>query len=584
MKKTPLLLLTVALGLSACTPPNTTLPADPVNVTVLGLNDFHGYLEPSGFRPAGATADIRAGGVEAIAAELSDARKANPNTIFVGGGDLIGASPISSGLLRDEPAVYALNAMGMRVSALGNHEFDQGLAELLRMQNGGCASNDTAKACKFDPNYRGASFQWIAANVAYNAASGKTGSPFKSYVIEQVGGARIAFVGAVTAETPGIVSPEGVKDLTFSDPAAAVNRVLPEIKAQNPDAIIMLIHEGGEIAAGSTDNYATVGCKSLKTDSPIYKIATAVDPAVSAIITGHSHKGYNCLVPDPTGKDRIVIQGEQYGHLLQRLDLTVDKANHKVMTVKAANLVVDYDARAKAGQLDFGMTQLVTTAKARVEAISSVEIARLGSPQIRRGYTAAGAQDRTIESALGDVVADALLDAGKPQGAQIGLMNPGGIRSDLPDSTKIKPGNAVNFGDVFAVHPFGNTTTVLSLTGQQIDEVLEQQFSGANATAVKLLQVSEGFSYKYSQSAPAGSKINIADITLNGTPISATAKYRVVTNNFLAGGGDNFAAFKSATDVVQLPGLADTDVLSNYLKAKGPSLTNTVKGRIVVLP
>ncbi|MFC6659003.1 5'-nucleotidase C-terminal domain-containing protein [Deinococcus multiflagellatus] len=232
------------------------------------------------------------------------------------------------------------------------------------------------------------------------------------------------------------------------------------------------------------------------------------------------------------------------------------------------------------------MTQLVTTARSKVAAISSVEIARLGSPQIKRGYNAAGVQDRTIESALGDVIADALLAAGKANDAsvQIGIMNPGGIRADLPDSTQIKPNNAVNFGDVFAVNPFGNTTTILSLTGQQIDDLLEQQFSGANATSVKLLQVSEGFSYKYSQSAPAGSKINIADITLNGTPISPTATYRIATNNFLAGGGDNFLAFKSATNVVQLPGLADTDVLSNYLKAKGPQLTNTVKGRIVVLP
>ncbi|WP_308425418.1 bifunctional metallophosphatase/5'-nucleotidase [Deinococcus sedimenti] len=581
----PVLLLTVALGLTACTTgPLTPVPA---NVTILGLNDFHGNLAQSDFTPVDGKT-IKAGGIEAIAAEISDARKTNPNTIFVGGGDLIGASPINSGLLRDEPAVYALNSMGMKVSALGNHEFDQGLDELLRMQNGGCNSNDAAKACQYEPTYTGATFKWIGANVTYNAASGKTGMPFAPYIIQDINGLKIAFVGAVTKTTPGIVSPDGVKMLNFTDEAAAVNRYIPEIKAKKPDAIIMLIHEGGDIvrkdAAGNDINkdvnYSTVGCKVLDEKTPIVDIAKRVDPAVSAIISGHSHQGYNCLVPDPTGKDRIVIQGEQYGHLLQRLDLVVDKANHRVMEVKAANLVVNYDARKANGTLDASMTTILNKANAKVTAISSVQIATLGDQQIRRGYTN-GAEDRKIESALGDVIADALLYATKDQGAQIGLMNPGGIRKDLPGT--VNPGNAVTFGDVFAVHPFGNTTTVVTLTGQQIKDLLEQQWSGGNATANKLLQVSEGFSYKYTLSNPDGQRVNIADITLNGTPISATATYRVATNNFLAGGGDNFSVFKSATNVTQLPGLSDTDVLSKYLKAFGPSLKNVVKGRIIKL-
>ncbi|GGN36306.1 bifunctional metallophosphatase/5'-nucleotidase [Deinococcus daejeonensis] len=577
MKTMPVLLLTVALGLTACT--TGSYAPEPTNVTILGLNDFHGNLAQTDFIAADGS-KIKAGGIEAIAAEVNDARKANPNTIFVGGGDLIGASPINSGLLRDEPAVYALNGMGMKVSALGNHEFDQGLDELFRMQNGGCDSNDKAKACQYEPTYTGATFKWIGANVEYNATSGKTGTPFEPYIIQDINGLKIAFVGAVTKTTPGIVSPDGVKMLNFTDEADAVNKYIPEIKAKKPDAIIMLIHEGGELADGSTDTYNTVGCTSLKTDQPIVTIAKRVDPAVSAIISGHSHKGYNCLVPDPTGKNRVVIQGEQYGHLLQRLDLVVDKANHRVMEVKAANLVVNYDARKTGGTLDATMTTILNKANAKVAAISSVQIATLGDQQIRRGYTN-GAEDRKIESALGDVVADALLYATQAQGSQIGLMNPGGIRKDLPGATN--PSNAVTFGDVFAVHPFGNTTTVVTLTGQQIKDLLEQQWSGDNATANKLLQVSEGFSYKYTLGNPDGQRVNIADITLNGTPIRATATYRVATNNFLAGGGDNFTVFRGATNVTQLYRLLDTDVLSTYLKAFGPSLKNVVKGRIVKL-
>ncbi|THF85793.1 bifunctional metallophosphatase/5'-nucleotidase [Deinococcus sp. KSM4-11] len=578
-RNAPLLLLTAALGLNACSTTPTTVTPKPVSVTVLGLNDFHGNLAPTSFTKAGETTAIKAGGIEAIAAELNDARKKNPNTIFVGGGDLIGASPINSGLLRDEPAVYAMNQMGMKVSALGNHEFDQGLDELFRMQNGGCASNDTTKACKFDPNYSGATFKWIGANVKYNAASGKTGTPFAPYLIQEIGGARIAFVGAVTKTTPGIVSPEGVAMLDFTDEAEAVNAVIPEIQAKKVDAIIMLIHEGGELNSTTTANYSTVGCTTSDLDatqSPIIDIAKRVSPAVSAIISGHTHKGYNCLLPDPNGKNRIVIEGDFYGHLLQHLELKVDVANHAVMSVSAANLVVDYTARQAAGTLDFNMTQLLTTANSKTDAISNVTIANLGAPQIQRGISNA----RNTESALGDVDADALLFGTQAQGAQIGLMNPGGIRADLPDTTRIKPGNAVNFGDVFAVHPFGNTTTVLSLTGQQLKDLLEQQWSGPNATAIKLLQVSEGFTYSYTLANPDGQRINIADIKLNNAPISATATYRIATNNFLASGGDNFTIFKQATNVVQLANLADTDILSNYLKAKGSTLTNTVKGRI----
>ncbi|WP_309570178.1 bifunctional metallophosphatase/5'-nucleotidase [Deinococcus sp.] len=572
MRKTAVLLVTASLGLTACT---VTPTSRLVNVTVLGLNDFHGNLAPTSFTKADGT-KISAGGIEAIAAEVRDARKANPNTVFVGGGDLIGASPVNSALLRDEPSVYALNGMGLNISALGNHEFDQGLTELLRMQNGGCASNDPAKACKFDPNYRGATFKWIGANVKYNAASGKTGTPFAPYLIAEVGGARIAFVGAVTKTTPGIVSPEGVSMLDFTDEADAVNAVIPEIQARKVDAIVMLIHEGGEIAAGSTDNYSTVGCKTLSTTSPIYTIATRVDPAVSAIISGHTHQGYNCLVPDPSGKDRIVIQGDFYGHLLQHLELTVDRVRHQVTTVSAANLVVDYTARQAAHTLDFSMTQILGTANDKVATIKNQFVANLGVPQIHRGVNNA----RNTETALGDVIADAQVFATQAQGTQISLMNPGGIRADLPDATQLKPNNAVNFGDVFSVQPFSNTMVIMTLTGQQIKDVLEQQWSGPNATAVKLLQVSAGFSYTYTLANADGQRINIADIKFGGAPIDPAGKYRVALNSFLAAGGDNFTVLKGGTDVVQLPNLLDVDALNTYLKAKGATLTDTVQNRI----
>jgi len=280
----------------------------------------------------------------------------------VGGGDLIGASPVTSSLLRDEPSVIALSKIGMKASALGNHEFDQGLKELLRMQNGGCDSNDTTKACKFDANYPGASFKWLGANVVDKT----TGTPvFKPYDIETTAsGARVAFVGAVLKGTPDIVTPDGVKTLTFLDEASSINKYIPEIKAQNVDAIIVLIHQGGT----ASDTYDKTGCNTLT--GPIVDIAAAVDPAVTAIISGHTHQGYNCVV-----NGRTVIQGDFYGHLLQRLDLKLDTKAHKVLEVKAANVVMDTRSIAK----NADMTALVAKAKSLTDAVKLQPVAPIAA-------------------------------------------------------------------------------------------------------------------------------------------------------------------------------------------------------------
>ncbi|MBB5234320.1 5'-nucleotidase [Deinococcus budaensis] len=574
MKQT-LTFVTLGLALTACGALGPVTP-DPVNVTVLGLNDFHGNLEPTPFsgvqvpNPGGTgTVGLTAGGVEAIGGELAAVRKENPNTIFVGGGDLIGASPVTSSLLRDEPTVVALSKLGMKASALGNHEFDQGLKELLRMQNGGCDSNSPDKACKFDPAYAGASFKWLGANVVYKAGGA---NPFQPYFIETIGGAKIGFIGAVLKDTPTIVNPTGVAELNFLDEAASINRYVPVLKAQKVDAIVVLIHQGGVVKQGSTAKFDTVGCQDLEGD--LVPIAQKIDPAVSAIISGHSHQGYNCTVPDPTGKPRIVIQGEQYGHLLQRLDLKVDKANHTVMEVRAQNVVINYTDRKANGTLDANMTALVKEAQAKTDVVKNQFVVNLGAPQIKR------AADRASESALGDVIADAQLAATQAQGAVIAFMNPGGIRADLPGAPKAN--NAVTFGDVFAVQPFGNTMVVMDLTGAQIKALLEQQTTGNNAgTNAKLLQVSAGFTYTLTLSAAEGQRVS--NLKLNGVALSDAATYRVAMNSFLSTGGDNFTVFKEGKNVVQLPGLVDVDALVSYLKANGPQLTGAVQGRITVI-
>ncbi|CAM3191839.1 5'-nucleotidase [Deinococcus saxicola] len=535
-------------------------PAEPVAVTVVGLNDFHGNLEATNFSgvmipdPKDPTKQVRlqAGGIEAIGGYLDQERAKNPNLIFVGAGDVIGASPITSSLLRDEPSTIAMTRLGMKFSSLGNHEFDQGLKELMRMQNGGCDSNDAAKACKFENPYPGAGFKWLGANVVDKT----TRKPvFEPYAVQEIGGAKIGFIGAVLQGTPSIVSPDGIKTLDFLDEASSINKYVPELKKLNVDAIVVLIHQGGM----SKDGFAAPACGTLT--GPIVDIVNKLDPSIKAVVSGHTHQGYNCLVGG-----RVVIQGDYYGHLLQRLDLTVDKANHKLLSVSAANVVMDTRTLPK----DPAMTAILTRAKTLTDAVKGTPVGTLAAASISRTNNAAG------ESALGDVIADSQLAATKENGSVIAFMNPGGIRADLMASAA---GNTATFGDLFTVQPFGNTLVVMDLTGAQIKTLLEQQFENPDATSSRVLQVSKGFAYSYDSTAAKGSRVDAASIKLGGVTLDAAKTYRVTMNSFLAGGGDNFLAFKDGTNVLQLPNLPDVDAAVSYVKAN-PGLAGGTQDRI----
>ncbi|WP_264777276.1 bifunctional metallophosphatase/5'-nucleotidase [Deinococcus aetherius] len=559
--KRNLMLVGAALSLSGCS--QVLGPAQPdVTVTVIGVNDFHGNLLPTSFRVPDPndrtkTVTVQAGGIETIGGILADARKANPNTVFVGVGDMTGASPLISGLLRDEPTIDALSKLDMKVNVVGNHEFDYGFAELQRFQKGGCNSNDPTRACKYENPFPGAKYTYIASNVIDE----KTGAlALPAYKIVTVGPARIAFVGAVLKDTPTVVTPSGVAGLRFEDEVAAINRVIPQLKRGNVDAIIALVHQGG----ASTDAFDVVDCKTLS--GPIVDIAKGLDPAVSAIMTGHTHRGYNCRVPGPDGKERVVIQGDAFGHLLQRLDLSIDTRRNEVVSVEARNVLVD----ATNGPKDAAMTAIVQKAKAITDPVAQQPIATLGVEQITR------AQNKAGESALGDVIADSQLAATRaPEkgGAVIALMNPGGIRADLPANVP-NPTRRVTYGDTFAVQPFGNILTVITLTGAQIKAALEQQFDNPSAGQNRILQVSEGFAYTWDNARPKGDKV--VTVTLNGQPLDPAASYRVTVNNFLADGGDNFTVFTQGTN--RLGGDLDLDAFQNYLRGKEvtPPPTNRI--------
>jgi 5'-nucleotidase len=553
MKSYPILLV-VLFVLAACAPqatdstaaaePTTTEPAtttetqEPLELTLLAINDFHGNLLPSNFRLPNVEEPIQAGGIETLATIIKEKEAENPNTLVVGAGDLIGASPLVSSLLRDEVSIDALGKLGLDVSSVGNHEFDKGTEELLRIQNGGCDSSNPTNVCTYQP-YEGAAFLYIAANVI-NKETGETLLP--PYVIRNIDGVDVAFIGAVTSETPTIVVPTGVATLEFTDEAEAINAVVPELQAQGIETMIVLIHEGGS----AEDTFDTVDCATL--EGPIVDITKALDPAIDVVVSGHSHRGYQCRVDG-----RLVTQSDAYGHLLTEIDVTIDRTTKDVLEASSSSIIVDPSKYPP----DSAMTEIVTKAKELTDPIANQPVAIIGAEQILREADATG------QSPLGNLIADSQLAAtSAPElgGAQIAFMNPGGIRADLPPNANAE--GLVTFCDTFTVQPFGNVLVTMTLTGEQLELLLEQQWLDQDRP--RILSVSQGFTYTWDESRAPGDKVLTETMTLNGTAIDPASNYRIVINSFLADGGDKFFVLKEGTD--RLGGDLDLTALQDYLK------------------
>ncbi len=534
------ILILAAVLLSMAWPVAAAPRGDTVTVQILALNDFHGNLEP----PAGSSGrigSINAGGVEYLATHIANLRAQNPNTVVVSAGDLIGASPLISALFHDEPTIEAFNLIGLDYNAVGNHEFDEGAAELLRMQNGGCHPTD---GCLDGDGFAGADFQFLAANVV-NTNSGKT--IFPPYAVENFRGTKVAFIGMTLEGTPTIVTPSGVAGLTFLDEADAANALVKELKRRQVETIVVLIHEGGAQAGG--DYNSCVGISG-----PIVDIVNRLDDSVDAVISGHTHNAYNCVIDG-----KLVTSAASFGRLVTKVDLTIDRKSGDVVEMQANNNIVTRDVAKDARLTDLVMRYGTLAAPFANRIIGTI------TADILRATNPAG------ESALGDVIADSQLLATTPAGfgdAVIAFMNPGGIRADLAYNNSIAgelPGQ-VTYNEIFTVQPFGNSLVTMSLTGAQIDTLLEQQFDNPAPGQSRILQVSNGFTYTWSQSAPTGSKVS--NLMLNGVAIDPAATYRVTVNSFLADGGDNFAVLKEGTN--RLGGAVDLDALEAYFVANSP--------------
>jgi 5'-nucleotidase len=532
----------VLFGLSAAFSPAFAENAAPVDLRILAINDFHGYLRPpaGGIRiadPDDVTRKIAvpAGGAEHMATLVKELREGRKNTIFVAAGDLIGASPFLSAMFHDEPTIESLSMMGLELASVGNHEFDEGRAELKRMQNGGCHPVD---GCQGPHPFPGAKFHYLAASTI-EKDTGKT--IFPPYEIRQFDGIPVGFIGLTLKGTPDIISPTSAAGLEFKDEADTVNASVAELKGRGVEAIVVLIHEGGF----PTGDYNE--CPGIS--GAIVDITKKFDPAVDVVVSGHTHQAYVCQIDG-----RLVTSGDKYGTLVTSIDLKLDPKSGDVVSAKADNVIVRSNSLPKDAQ----QTALV---EAYDKVSAPIANRRAGSITQTLSRLPGGAG----ESALGDIIADAQLAATKADangGAVIAFTNPGGIRADIVREED----GGVTYAELFASQPFRNQLVTLSLTGSQIRSMLEQQW--LDPRRPRILQVSEGFHYTWDAAKPYGEHVIAASISLNGELVDPLKSYRVTVNNYLSVGGDGFAVLKEGT--AQQFGVFDADALYTYFQANSP--------------
>ncbi|NUR16350.1 MAG: bifunctional metallophosphatase/5'-nucleotidase [Dermatophilaceae bacterium] len=542
-------------------------------IQILSFNDFHGNLEAptgsSGKLQTGplSTNTTEVGGVEYLASHLKRARVGHPDTVTVAAGDMVGASPLLSAAFHDEPTVESLNSLGLDITAVGNHEFDEGFKELQRLQNGGCIDDgDGANNQNSCPagTFTGANFQYLAANVL-EKSSGRTILP--PYAIKNFNGAKVGFIGMTLKETPNIVTASGVAGLEFTDEVATANKLVPVLKAQGVNAIVVLLHQGGNVPASTPYDFTCKGGGTLSADSPIIPIAKGLDPAIDMIISGHTHQPYVCNLPDPEGKPRLVTSASSFGRLYTETNVTYDRRTSDIVRPTQSDAVQRLVTRDVA---DAAQTELIAKYKKLVKSIADKVLGQIVGTSVSKAQNAAG------ESSLGDLIADAqVADPSVVTGGKtpvVAFMNPGGIRADLAADAN---GN-VTYASAFTVQPFNNYLVSMDVTGQGIYDLLNQQFNGTNsAGSPKVLQISNGFTYSYTQLGKGTetktddtASVDDGSVKLNGVPVDKAATYRIVTNNFLSDGGDGFPAFKAGTG--KYFGGLDIDGFAAYLTAHSP--------------
>ena len=550
-------------------------PAPPATVSgkLLSFNDFHGAIDPptgSGatvLTPSGA---VPAGGVEYLAHLIkqlrTQAEQTTANVYTVAAGDLVGATPLVSAAFHDEPSVEEMNSLGLDVTSVGNHEFDEGIDELLRLQNGGCHPTD---GCQDGDGFDGADYPMLAANVV-KKSNGKPILP--AYKVRKVGKVDVGFVGMTLEGTPSIVNPNGIQSVNFLDEVETANRYAAELKAKGVHAIVLLLHEGGAQSAPVNDPSGCNGFSGAVTD-----IVKGLDPAYGVVISGHTHQPYVCSLPDSAGQPTLVTSAGNNGRLVTDVDFTLSTSTGAFVTAGATNKVVVNGVQNPNGTwqstapgvfvhdpalVDPAAKAIADKYRTAVAPLANRVVGTI-SADITTGAASNG------ESALGDVIADGMVGYSTPAAPSFAIMNPGGIRASLTygNSAGGEAPGQVTYGEAFTVQPFNNLVVTRTYTGAQVKEVLEQQWAGyLGQTATKILQVSKELSYSYDTRQALGQRVS--GIAVNGTPLDPAGSYNVTMNDFLAAGGDGFTTLRIGANPVYAPGF-DVDSLTAYL-ATGP--------------
>jgi 5'-nucleotidase len=531
------------------------------SLQLLAINDFHGALEPAS-GGTGRIGQTDAGGVEYLATHLAQLKAANPNTVIVSAGDNIGASPLLSSLFHDEASIEALNNAGLQLSALGNHDLDEGWWELYRLQKGGCHPVD---GCQDGTPFSGASFTYLAANVTLDprradparlqlaGVQGEERRPLlPATAVRDIGGVRIGFIGLVLEDVPGVIVPASIRGLVFGPEPEAANDAVRALREQGVRAIVVLMHEGGQQGAFEPDGEGVDinGCRDMS--PPFVDLVSRMSDDIDVVVSGHTHAAYICTIDG-----KLVTSAASSGRLVTDIDLHVRRSDGEVVAKTARNVVVTRDvAKAPAQEA------LLAHYRPLGDRVGNRVVGSIAA-SLTRAANEAG------EFALGDVVADAFLEAARHTpgaAADIAIWNPGGIRADLVAQPGPGP-MPVTFAQVFSVVPFGNELIVKSVSGELLLQMLEEQFG---AERVRIMQVSKGFTYAYDASRPAGQRIDRASVRVGGAPLDLARQYRLATSNFLWDSGDGLTALGQVPSAGSVLVGVDYELLADYVSRHSP--------------